>query len=103
MGKKLYVGNLSYDVTDNDLEQMFQPHGTVESAQVIQDRDTGRSKGFGFVEMGNDQEAQAAIQALNGQESNGRALTVNEARPREERSGGGGNRGGGGGNRGRRW
>lgn len=88
MGKKLYVGNLSYEVTGNDLEQMFQPHGKVESVQVINDRETGRSKGFGFVEMGTSQEAQAAIQALNGKESNGRALTVNEAKPREERAGG---------------
>src|SRR5215468_1931006 len=85
MGKKLYVGNLTYGVTDSTLEQMFAPHGTVQSAQVIMDRDTGRSKGFGFVEMNSDQEAQAAIAALNGQESNGRALTVNEARPRDDR------------------
>jgi RNA recognition motif-containing protein len=99
VGKKLYVGNLAYGVTDSDLEAMFAAHGTVQSAQVIMDRDTGRSKGFGFVEMGSDQEAQAAITALNGQEKDGRALTVNEARPREERSGG--NRGGGGGGRGR--
>ena len=98
MGKKLYVGNLSYGMTDNDLHNLFEEHGTVQSAQVIMDRDTGRSKGFGFVEMGNDQEAQAAIAALNSQEVNGRALTVNEARPREERGGGG--RGGGGGGRG---
>ena len=90
MGKKLYVGNLSYEVTGSDLEKMFGPHGTVESAQVISDRETGRSKGFGFVEMGSSDQAQAAIKALNGQESNGRALTVNEAKPREERSGGGG-------------
>jgi len=96
MGKKLYVGNLSYDVTDSDLQKMFEPHGTVESAQVIMDRDAGRSKGFGFVEMKSDQEAQAAIAALNGKESGGRALTVNEARPREERGGGGGGRRGGG-------
>lgn len=95
MGKKLYVGNLTYEVTSSDLEKMLQAHGTVASAQVIMDRDTGRSKGFGFVEMGSDQEAQAAIQALNGKESNGRALTVNEAKPREERSGGGGRSGGG--------
>ena len=88
MGKKLYVGNLSYEATGSDLQKMFEPHGTVESAQVINDRDTGRSKGFGFVEMGSSQEAQTAIQALNGKDSNGRALTVNEARPREERSGG---------------
>ena len=99
MAKKLYVGNLSYEVSNSDLEQMFQPHGQVASAQVIMDRDTGRSKGFGFVEMGNDQEAQAAIAALNGKESNGRALTVNEARPREDRGGGGGGRGGSGGGR----
>jgi RNA recognition motif-containing protein len=97
MGKKLYVGNLSYEVTDGDLEQLFAAHGTVESAQVIMDRDTGRSKGFGFVEMKTDQEAQAAIAALNGQESGGRSLTVNEARPREDRGGGGGGRRGGGG------
>ena len=100
MGKKLYVGNLSYDTTDAALEQLFAAHGTVQSAQVIMDRDTGRSKGFGFVEMGSDQEAQAAIQALNGQEIGGRSLTVNEARPREPRPGGGG--GGGGGGRGGR-
>ena len=80
MGKKLYVGNLSYDTTDSTLEQMFAAHGTVQSAQVIMDRDTGRSKGFGFVEMGNDQEAQAAITALNGKEVGGRTLTV-KARP----------------------
>ncbi len=87
MSKKLYVGNLSYDTTDSDLQNLFGPHGTVQSAQVIMDRDAGRSKGFGFVEMDSDQEAQAAIQALNGQEANGRTLTVNEARPREERGG----------------
>ena len=97
MGKKLYVGNLSYEVTSSDLEQIFTPHGTVQSAEVIQDRMTGRSKGFGFVEMGSDQEAQAAIAALNGQDHGGRALTVNEAKPREPRSGGGGGRGGYGG------
>jgi cold-inducible RNA-binding protein len=79
-------------VTDSTLEAMFAPHGTVQSAQVIMDRDTGRSKGFGFVEMGSNQEAQAAIAALNGKESGGRTLTVNEARPREERRPGGGNR-----------
>ncbi len=101
MGKKLYVGNLSYDVTDSALEQMFTPHGTVESAQVIMDRTTGQSKGFGFVEMGSAGEAQAAITALNGTDHNGRALTVNEAKPRPERSGGGGGgRGGYGGGRG---
>ena len=100
MAKKLYVGNLSYDVTDSALEQLFAPHGTVQSAQVIMDRDTGRSKGFGFVEMGSDQEAQAAITALNGKEVDGRSLTVNEARPKTE---GGGNRGGYGGGGGRRY
>ena len=94
MGKKLYVGNLAYGVSDSDLQRLFEPHGTVQSAQVIMDRDTGRSKGFGFVEMGSDSEAQAAIQALNGTEVEGRALTVNEARPKPE---GGGGRGGGGG------
>ena len=99
MGKKIYVGNLSYDVTDSALEQLFAPHGTVQSAQVIMDRDTGRSKGFGFVEMSSDQEAKAAIAALNGAQSGGRSLTVNEAKPREDRGGGGG-RGGYGGGRG---
>lgn len=97
MGKKLYVGNLGYSVTDADLQQLFAPHGTVESAQVINDRDSGRSKGFGFVEMSSQAEAQAAITALNGQQHDGRALTVNEARPKENRSGGGGGRGGYGG------
>src|SRR5206468_5773371 len=104
MGKKLYVGNLSYQVDSSELEQLFGAHGQVVSAQIINDRDTGRSKGFGFVEMSNDDEAQAAIAALNGQQHNGRALTVNEARPREERPGGGGGGrggfGGGGGGRG---
>src|SRR5438477_180036 len=97
MGKKLYVGNMSYDVDSSALEQMFTPHGTVQSAQIIADRDTGRSKGFGFVEMGSDAEAQAAIAALNGQQHDGRALTVNEAKPRENRGGGGGGGGGRGG------
>ena len=97
MGKKLYVGNLGYTVSDSDLEQMFSPHGTVDSAQVIEDRSTGQSKGFGFVEMGSDAEAQTAINALNGQDRDGRALTVNEAKPREPRSGGGYGGGGGGG------
>jgi RNA recognition motif-containing protein len=100
MGKKLYVGNLSYGITDSTLQQLFEPHGSVQSAQVIMDRDTGRSKGFGFVEMGSDQEAQAAIQAMNGKEIEGRPLTVNEARPKEGGGGGGGRggpRGGGGG------
>src|SRR5271163_1631685 len=95
MGKKLYVGNLSYEVEASELEQLFGAHGQVVSAQIINDRDTGRSKGFGFVEMATDQEATAAVAALNGQQHNGRALTVNEARPREERSGGGGGGGGG--------
>ncbi len=100
MGKKLYVGNLSYDVSSSDLEAMLSPHGTIQSAEVIMDRSTGQSKGFGFVEMGSDSEAQAAISALDGQDHAGRALTVNEAKPREPRSGGGGyggGRGGGGG------
>src|ERR1700755_286598 len=97
MAKKLYVGNLSYSVTDSTLEQMFAAHGSVQSAQVIMDRDTGRSKGFGFVEMSNDQEAQAGIAALHGQDSGGRALTVNEAKPREDRGGGRGGFGGRGG------
>jgi RNA recognition motif-containing protein len=103
MGSKLYVGNLSYDTTGSDLEQLLAQHGTVQSAEVIQDRDTGRSKGFGFVQMGSDDEARAAIAALDGQEHDGRNLTVNEAKPKENRSGGGGGRrefGGGGGNRG---
>ena len=90
MGKKLYVGNLTYNVNESDLEALFTPFGTVQSAQVIVDRDTNRSKGFGFVEMGSDAEAQAAIQGLNGREHDGRNLTVNEAKPREERGGGGG-------------
>ena len=97
MGKKLYVGNLSYSVDSSELEQLFGQHGTVTSAQIINDRDTGRSKGFGFVEMASDDEAQAAIAALNGQQHGGRALTVNEARPREDRGGGGGGGGGRGG------
>ena len=102
MGKKLYVGNLAYGIGDSDLQGLFEPHGTVQSAQVIMDRDTGRSKGFGFVEMGSDAEAQAAITALNGTEVQGRALTVNEARPKPEGGGGrGGYGGGGGGGRGR--
>ena len=95
MGSKLYVGNLSYNVTSSDLEQLCSQHGTVQSAEVIQDRETGRSKGFGFVQMGSDEEAQAVIAALNGQEHDGRSLTVNEAKPREERPRGGGGGGGG--------
>src|SRR5438477_6224027 len=100
MGSKLYVGNHSYNTTGSDLEQSLSQHGTVTSAEVIADRDTGRSKGFGFVQMGSDAEAQAAIAALNGQEHDGRQLTVNEAKPREDRprgGGGGGGRGGYGG------
>ena len=97
MGRKLYVGNLAYSVTASDLEKLFEPYGRVESAQVIADRDTGQSKGFGFVEMGSDQEAQAAIAALNGQDAGGRTLTVNEARPKEGGGGGGGGGRGGGG------
>jgi RNA recognition motif-containing protein len=93
VGKKLYVGNLAYGVSDTDLQNLFQPHGTVQSAQVIMDRDTGRSKGFGFVEMGSDEQAQAAIGALNGQDVSGRALNVNEARPREDRAVGSGSGG----------
>jgi RNA recognition motif-containing protein len=100
MGKKLYCGNLSFNTSSSDLDQLFAQYGTVKSAEVINDRDTGRSKGFGFVEMQNDQEAQAAIEGLNLKEHDGRALTVNEARPREERGGGGGGRGGYGGGRG---
>ncbi len=106
MGRKLYVGNLGFNVSSADLEQLFAPHGTVQSAQVITDRSTGQSRGFGFVEMDSDQEAQDAIAALNGQEHDGRALTVNEARSRESRGGGGGRGGygggGGGGGGGRR-
>jgi len=111
MGKKIYVGGLPFAVTDQKLEEIFSAHGTVESAQVITDKFSGRSKGFGFVEMGSDSEAQSAIQALNGTELDGRTITVNEARPRENRpsfggegrSGGRGDqrRGGGGGGRGR--
>src|SRR5262245_50106515 len=101
MGKKLYCGNLSYNVSNSDLDQIFGAFGTVQSAEVIMDRDTGRSKGFGFVEMGSDEEAQAAIAGVNGTEHDGRTLTVNEARPRENRGGGGGGgRGGYGGGRG---
>ena len=101
MGNKLYVGNLAYSVRDDDLQQAFAQFGTVSSAKVMMDRDTGRSKGFGFVEMGSDAEAQSAINGMNGQALDGRALVVNEARPREERpggfGGGGGGRSGGGG------
>lgn len=106
MGNKLYVGNLAYSVRDDSLQQAFAPFGTVTSAKVMMDRDTGRSKGFGFVEMGSDAEAQAAINGMNGQTLEGRAIVVNEARPREDRGFGGGGggrspygggRGGGGG------
>jgi len=98
MGKKLYVGNLGYSVSDADLSQLFSQHGTVESANVIMDKMTGRSKGFGFVEMGSDAEAQAAVAALNGSDYDGRALKVDEAKPRAEGGGGrGGSRGGRGG------
>lgn len=102
MGNKLYVGNLAYSVRDDDLQQAFGEFGAVTSAKVMMDRDTGRSKGFGFVEMGSDAEAQAAIEGMNGQSLSGRAIVVNEARPREERPGGfrgpygGGGAGGGG-------
>ena len=101
MGNKLYVGNLSYNIRDEDLQQAFAQYGGVSSAKVMMDRDTGRSKGFGFVEMSSDAEAQAAINGMNGQALDGRAIVVNEARPREERpggfGGGGGGRSGGGG------
>lgn len=105
MGTKLYVGNLPYSATSEELNQLFGTHGAVKSADVIMDRETGRSKGFGFVEMGSEAEAKAAIAALNGHQLGGRALTVNEAKPREDRGGGfrgggggfGGGRGGGGG------
>lgn len=96
MAKRLYVGNLAYGVRDENLQELFSQFGTVRSAQVISDRETGRSKGFGFVEMDNDQEAQAAIDGLNGKPHEGRPLTVNEARPREDRGGRGGGFGGGG-------
>ena len=105
MGNKLYVGNLAYAVRDEDLNQAFGQFGTVTSAKVMMDRDTGRSKGFGFVEMSSDAEAQSAIEGMNGQSLSGRAIVVNEARPREDRPGGfrgpyGGGGGGGYGNRG---
>ena len=101
MGNRLYVGNLAYSVTDDSLQRAFSAHGSVTSAKVMMDRDSGRSKGFGFVEMATDEEAQAAIRAMNGVSLDGRAINVNEAKPREDRgSGGGGNRGGYGGGRG---
>ena len=96
MGKKLYVGNLAFQTSSQDLQDLFAQAGTVESAQVIEDRDTGRSKGFAFVEMSTDDEAAAAIEQFHGKELAGRTLTVNEARPRENRGGGGGGRGFGG-------
>ncbi len=102
MGKKLYVGGLSYDTTEETLKQTFAQAGTVETAKVIMDRDSGRSKGFGFVEMGTDSEATKAIEMFNGKDLDGRSLTVNEAKPmapRDNRSGGGRGYGGGGGNR----
>jgi RNA recognition motif-containing protein len=99
MGRKLYVGNLVYAVGNDQLKAMFTPHGTVSSAEVIMDRDTGQSKGFGFVEMSSDAEARAAIAALDGTEHDGRSLKVNEAKPREDRGGGGGRGAGGGGGR----
>lgn len=107
MGKKIYIGNMSYGISSSDLEQLFAPFGAVRSAQVIMDRDTGRSKGFGFVEMDSDQEARAAIEALNGRQIGGRGITVNEARPQQGSGGGGGHgaggkRGGFAGGRGRR-
>lgn len=101
MGKNVYVGNLSYGVADSDLEQMFSEFGTVSTARIIMDRQTGRSKGFGFVEMDSDEEAEAAIAALNGKEADGREMKVNEAKPREDKPRGGrGGHGGGGGGRG---
>jgi len=108
MATKLYVGNLSFQTSSEELQQLFAQAGTVESAAVVEDRDTGRSRGFGFVEMATKEEAEAAIAQFNGKELNGRNLTVNEARPREDRGGrggGGGGRGGGGGggNREPRW
>jgi RNA recognition motif-containing protein len=100
MSMKLYVGNLSFQTSSEDLQQLFAQAGTVESASVVEDRDTGRSRGFGFVEMSTKEEGEAAIAQFNGKEVNGRALNVNEAKPRENRGGGGGGRGGFGGNRG---
>lgn len=96
MSTKLYVGNLSFNTSNEDLQELFGQSGTVESVNIVEDRDTGRSRGFGFVEMSSAEEGKTAIEQLNGKEVDGRSLTVNEARPREERSGGGGNRGGGG-------
>ncbi|HSK71115.1 MAG TPA: RNA-binding protein [Pyrinomonadaceae bacterium] len=103
MSMKLYVGNLSFDTSTQDLEEMFGEHGTVESTNIIEDRDTGRSRGFGFVEMSSKEEGQNAISDLNGKEVDGRELKVNEAKPRENRSGGGGGGRGGYGGGGSRW
>ena len=100
MTMKLYVGNLAFSTSSQDLQELFATAGTVESASVVEDRDTGRSRGFGFVEMSSKEEGEAAIAQFNGKEVNGRSLTVNEAKPRENRGGGGGGRGGYGGNRG---
>jgi RNA recognition motif-containing protein len=100
MSTKIYVGNLSFNTSTQDLEDLFGEFGTVQSANIIEDRETGRSRGFAFVEMSSNEEAQAAISALNGKDMDGRSLTVNEAKPREEGGGRGGNRGGGGGGRG---
>ncbi len=101
MSTKLYVGNLSFNTSNEDLQELFGQSGTVESVTVVEDRETGRSRGFGFVEMSSKEEGEAAIEQLNGKEIDGRALVVNEAKPRENRAGGGGgNRGGGGGGRG---
>src|SRR5437773_6049178 len=100
MSTKLYVGNLAFQTTSQELQEMFATAGTVESAAVVEDRDTGRSRGFGFVEMSTKEEATSAIDQFNGKELGGRALKVNEAKPRENRAGGGGGRGGFGGNRG---
>ena len=101
MAKRLYVGNLKYTVTSAQLQELFEQYGAVNTAQVLSDRETGRSRGFGFVEMDTDNEALAAIESLDGQDYDGRRLTVNEARPRNEAGGGGGNRGGYGGGRSR--
>lgn len=95
MGRRLYVGNLAFNTTDAELQELFSAHGTVSSAQIIADRDTGRSKGFGFVEMADEAAAQAAIDALNGTQHNGRKITVNEAKPKEAKTGGRGGYGGG--------
>lgn len=97
MSAKIYVGNLSFNSSEQDLQDMFSEFGTVQSVKIIEDRETGRSRGFAFVEMSSNEEAQSAISGLNGREIDGRALTINEAKPQEERGGGDGSRGGGGG------